>query len=62
MIKTTDNRFEYQSIKDNAQPSENPFETGFFKTNFIFRLVKDLKNKYNELVAGMIQLSTPEYF
>ena len=59
MIKTRDDRFEYNSKKDNAQPSENPLETGYFKINFIQRLVRDLKNKYNELVVGMMQLSTP---
>lgn len=59
MVKTKDERFEYQSKKDNTQPSENPYCTDYFKINFLSRLVKDLKNKYTDIVNGMIQLSTP---
>ena len=59
MVKTRDNRFEYNSKRDTAQASEVPSETGYFKSNFISRLVKDLKQKYNEIVIGMMELSTP---
>ena len=62
MVKTRDDRFEFNSKKDTAQPFENPLETGYFKINFVSRLVKDLKQKYNNIVIGMMQLSTPEYF
>lgn len=59
MVKTRDDRFEYHSKRDTAQNPENPYETGYFKTNFLGRLVKDLKVKYSEIVTGMMQLSVP---
>ena len=62
MVKTRDLRFEYNSKNGTAQPAENPFQTGYFKNNFVSRLVKDLKNKYQGIVVGMMELSTPEYF
>lgn len=62
MVKTRDGRFEYSSKKEPNQPAEHPSETGYFKTKFLSRLVKDLKLKYSQLVVGMAQLSTPEYF
>jgi hypothetical protein len=54
MVKTRDDRFEYNSKQDKTQASEVPSETGYFKSNFISRLVKDLKQKYNEIVIGMM--------
>lgn len=54
-----EDRFEYESKSENAMAGENPYETGFFKTNFILRLVKGLKRKYTEIVADMMQLSVP---
>lgn len=63
MVKV-DGRFEYSSTrrdKTDQQP-ENPYDTASFKKDFITRLTKDLKAHYSELITGMMQLSTPEYF
>jgi len=60
LVKTPDDRFEYQSKKqDGEQMPENAYDTGYFKLNFISRLTKDLKAKYIDIVNGMMQLSTP---
>ncbi len=53
MVKI-DERFEYCSVrKDNKdkedQLPENPFNTATFKKDFIIRLTKDIRTKYQNL-------------
>lgn len=62
MVKLED-RFEYCSLrKEGDQQPENPYDTATFKKDFITRLTRDLRAHYSDLLAGMMQLSTPEYF
>lgn len=62
MVKLED-RFEYSSLRiEGDQQPENPYDTAIFKKDFITRLTRDLRAHYSDLLAGMMQLSTPEYF
>ena len=62
MVKLED-RFEYSSLRIEGDPQpENPYDTAIFKKDFITRLTRDLRAHYSDLLAGMMQLSTPEYF
>jgi hypothetical protein len=58
----TDSQYEYSSTRMEGEQPEHPYDTNFFKKNFIAKLTKDIRIKYTQIVNEMMQLSTPEYF
>lgn len=42
----SDNQYEYSSTRMEGEQPEQPYDTDFFKKNFISRLTKDIRIKY----------------